>query len=253
MMILIPEWFLYLIMLAPAGVVLAILGIILIKSPKQAKTLIKAWLRKRGTIVVSRGNNLLDIVAPKITKTGHLEVSKHEIYGPLGGHNPIITTPYFWAKTGIPVVIADGRKAIYASPDTLSAIHAVEAKLKGHEIPEGVKQWADQLKITERLQELVYPKGEDGKPDKTKEPLGIAIKERVVKLMSMSIRRLRDYFEDAIDVDAEDVLYDMAFQDGVDSAGKQWLMKGLTVLLALGGFGVLLIGIVFIARLLGLA
>ncbi|MCK4387115.1 MAG: hypothetical protein KAV41_03500 [Candidatus Pacebacteria bacterium] len=231
--ILLPEWFLYILLGAMALLGAGPFIVILYKSPKQVKTFIKAWLRKRDTIVVARGDQTLDIVAPEITKTGHLRVSSKEIYNPLASHNPITTKKYFWRKTGIPAFVADARKVIYTSFDTLTAIEVVERLANKLNVPVAVKEWAEKLKVDITSKKLIVD-------EKTGQPL--AVKKTISRhaLLKLSPAKLKEYFAGAVDHDAQTVLYDMAVQEGMEMAGKQYLKIGLMFF----GVGIFIISLV---------
>jgi len=201
--ILIPELMLYLFIFLPAFIILVIFVLIIIKSPPQAKTFIKAKFLKRSTLVLSGEDGSLDIVAPKINKTGHLEVSKGEVYQPLKGTNPVVSDRFFWRKTGIPVFVSAGRKAVYTSPRLLTAIETVEREKN---IPEHIKKWAEQTKIP--ITQLVQKDGKD------------VAETKMEKLFCMNPQKLKDYVGEAVDVDAETLLYDQAYQEGYEAAGK---------------------------------
>jgi len=202
--ILIPELLLYLFIFLPAFIILMVFLLVLLKAPPQAKTFMKAKFLKRNTLVLSGEDGSLDIVAPKINKTGSLEVSKGEVYQPLKGTNPIISDRFFWRKTGIPAFLSAGRKAIYASPKLLEAIEVVERDKA--EIPEHIKKWAEQTKIP--IETLVKEGDKNVK------------KTTLQKLFTMNVNKLKNYLEGAIDIDAEKLLYKQAFQEGYESAGK---------------------------------
>lgn len=212
--IIMPQLMLLLYIAMPTFIILMINALLWRKAPKQARTLLKAALLKRNTIVVADEDGTLDVRAPKMTATGHLEVSKSEIYNPLKSGNPIITNKTFWKGSGIPVHMGAGRKAAYTSPESLKAISIAEATKD--KLPEEWKQYAEEHNL-----EIVAKKNKKGEVTKTK----------TIDLLSLTPLKLKQYFDNAIDVDAEDVLYDKAFQEGVKAAGKppRWIM-GIAVL-----------------------
>jgi len=192
---------LYLFIFLPAFIILMVFLIVLIKSPPQAKAFMKAKFLKRGTLVLSSEDGTLDVVAPKVNKTGHQEVSKGEVYQPLKGTNPVISDRFFWRKTGIPVFVAAGRKAVYTSPQALTAIKVVEGDKKA--LPKHIREWAEKTKIP------IETTSKEG--EKTVE---------MRSLLKVNPNQLKDYLDNAIDIDAENILYDQAFNEGYESAGK---------------------------------
>lgn len=215
------ELIFYFFIAIASGVPTLFLLLLVYLMPKQAKRLLKARILKRGTLIVGRQNATLDIVVPKMDATGILEAGKHERYLPPSSMNPVVTKRYFWANTGIPVFVADGRKAIYTSPETLTAIEVAEAKKKD-ELPEAIKTWAEQQKVTVTVQSR---KKEDEEP---------TFRKKVTKLIYVNIAKLKEYFADAIDIDAEDVLYDKAFEEGRRSAGNQYMKMAIPIIAILG-------------------
>lgn len=233
-LIVMDEMLLYFLLIMPSTFILIIFMMILLKAPKQVRTMIKAWLRKRMTHIVITASGTLDLLAGKMDKTGDIEIGKAEYYLPAKKTgNPGLGTVYFWKNTGIPVSVGDGRKAVHLSPDVLVAGSVAEVKVEDRkdEIPEAVR---DYLK----------DKGFDltAKPEKKgkKRKIVDAVKN-VFMPLNMSV--LKELLTNVMDVDAVHIIWDKAFNRGFKAAGKQYFAKGFAVMLVLIGFGILIFSI----------
>jgi len=209
--------------------------LILLKAPKQVRTMIKAWIRKRMTHIVITASGTLDLLAGKMDKTGDIEIGKGEYYLPAKKtDNPSSGTRYFWKNTGIPVSVGDGRKAVHLSLDTLVDGSAAKVKVKDREkeIPEAVRIY---LK-NKGFDLTAKPPERKGK----KRKIADAVK---TMLMPLNMSVLKELLTNVMDVDAVHIIWDKAFNRGFKAAGKQYFAKGFAVMMVLMGFGVLIFSI----------
>jgi len=229
-LIVIDEMLLYFLLIMPSSFILIIFMLILLKAPKQVRTMIKAWIRKRATHIVITASGTIDLLVGKVDKTGNIEVGKGEYYLPTKKEgNPGLETRHFWANTGIPVSLGDGRKAVHLSPDLLTAATVAEMKVK------------DRKKLPKPVVDYLKSKGYD--PDKLPEERGKK-KKRLVKklreLLPLNMGALKELLKGVMDLDAVHIIWDKAYLRGFKAAGKQYFAKALAVMMILMGFGVVI-------------
>jgi hypothetical protein len=241
-MILIDQFSLLFLILAPA-LVLFIIGLILfMKMGPQARKLGKANMLKRATLIVGSETGAIDIKVGKHVSSGHIEVAKTECYEILQTkETPELNRKYFWKGTGIPVTIGVTRKSVVVSPSVLIAASLCDNTTAKKNLPKEFKEWADNVGVTIPTEVEESDESEGAEKGKTKK----VTKRVYTKLLELEPLMLLWYLRESMDSDAQDVLLDMKYQQGLKDAGKQWMKLGLAIgvclIIGLSIFGVILV------------
>ena len=229
------EILLYILIIVPAFCVSLIFIIILAKMGPQARRLGKAHLLKRATAVVVNEAGQVVIEVGKILSSGHLKVAANRAYELLHTGNPTLNKKCHWKGGGVPLFIADARKAVAVSPEALVAAEIVEMKEHGVTVPKKYEDWAKKINVAIPVK---YRK------KSTKDKIVTTL--RSFKLLALNPLKLSSYLNGALDMDAQDVLMDKQFQAGIKAAGKQYMKMGLVIGLCVI-VGLAILGIMLLA------
>lgn len=214
--------------------------IIIIKMGPQARRLGKANILKRTTAIIASEAGTLDIKVGKATSSGHLEVTRTECYELLQmKDSPELNRKFFWKRTGVPVSIGAGRKSVVVSPNALLATEIVDLpQEKKTEIPTEFREWLKGYSVSYTTTEDRKSR-KDGKIKK--------VRKQITKtLLELNPLILLKYLKESMDTDAQDVLLDKKYQQGIKDAGKQWMKMGLIIGVC-AMVGLMLLGIILIS------
>lgn len=212
-----------------------ILILILAKYGPQARRLGKAHMFKRATALAVNEAGQATIEVGKIESSGHLKVSANRAYELLHTGNPTLNKKCHWKGGGVPLFVADARKAVAVSPEVLVAAEVVEMKKCGVTVPKKYEEWAKNVNVTIPV---------ENKKKSTKDK--IVTKLRTYSLLALSPLKLSSYLNEALDMDAQDVLMDKQYQAGFRAAGKQYMKMGLVIGLCVI-VGLVMLGVMVLA------
>ena len=186
-------------------------------STRQSKTLWKANLLRRATDVDISQDGVVDIhMVKRRPDLEALQFGRFDYKWLPKGDNPVISKPFFWAKSGMGVFLSASEGTTAVSPETAVAIEAVEQK---EEVPDNIKKWLKNHSID--LPKIPKPPAE-----KTREPL----KTKKIKLFLVDPRKLKEYFRYTRPPDQARRAMKEHEMIGEEKAGKQWGKAALALI-----------------------